>query len=173
MSTPDTSTTDTTTTASDLSTTSTLPYVLLATSETVQVFSTELVVPSIRATIRTKKSRIIGTLTIATELFNTGGGVLELNSFTANLELILADQRVSAVTAAPDLDESNLLEDMLTITVAYKPSGSAFPPLTVDIRVPYADVRGTTSLTTGTFTASPVETAIAAAYNQLRLLAGA
>lgn len=147
-------------------------YVLLATASTVQVLSATLVIDAVLSTVQTNESGIIASLTLPAGLLTTDAGVLELNTFTNNLETILADNRVSAVTGAQSIDDNGLLQDSLDITVAYSPPGSQLPPLTQSITTPYSDVRATGGITGGTVTGSSVEAAIADAYQQLVTLAG-
>jgi len=148
-----------------------MPYQLLSSAATVQVYSPTLVSDALICTFVSypSGSTLISTVPQASFDADQGAGLLE--SLSAAVEQVLGEGIAVDATGTQGVDTSGLLYDAVLYTVAYVPPtpipGTITGTVEVPVNVLTADTQFGSFLTGGT-----AAERILAEYNRLKALAG-
>lgn len=148
-----------------------MPAQLLASSDTVQVFSPTLVVDALLCTFVSSPSGSILLRTITKPDFQADQGEGLLGSLSDAVEQILGEGIATDAGGTQGVDPSGLLYDAVTFTVTYQPPGGGLGAITASVEIPVnvitADTQFGSFLTGGTAAERILDT-----YNHLKTLAG-
>lgn len=149
-----------------------MPYKLLASNETVQVFSPSLVQDALICTIASSPSASILLRTITQQEFTTDNGAALLTSLSDAVESILGEGIAVAAAGTQLVDPaSGLLYDAVVFTVAYPQGSGAQATITGTVEVPMTTLTADTQF--GSFlTGGSAQQMILDTYNHLAALAG-
>jgi len=111
-------------------------YALLASIQTVQVLSANVVNDVMYCTIQTSPSGVIASLPVSLTAFAQNQAAEQLTSFADDIETMMTQPGVIAGTGEQTIDASGLLADNVTFTVQYVPAGSAPTSITAEAVVP-------------------------------------
>ena len=148
-----------------------MPYQLMSSTSTVQVFSPTAVSDAVFCTILSGPSNSVLVRTITQTQFTADQGADLLIDLSNAVEGFILEGPASAATGTQGVDASGLLYDAVVFTVTYKPTYPTFGPITGDVEIPVNTV--TAALEGGKLaSASDVEAIIMTEYNRLKALAG-
>jgi hypothetical protein len=154
-----------------------MSYQLLASQDTVQVFSPTLVSDALVCTIASSPSGSILIRTITQQEFTaeggaSGSGVSLLNSLSDAVEQILGEGIAVAASGTQLVDPaSGLLYDAVVFTVAYPQGSGGQAQITATVEVPMTTLTADTQF--GSFlTGGSAQQMILDTYNHLQTLAG-
>lgn len=148
-----------------------MPYVLLSSAATVQVYSPILVSDALICTFQSAPSGsvLIRTVPQASFAADQGGALLE--SLSDAVEGILGEGIATDATGTQGVDNSGLLYDAVLFTVAYVPPTPIPGAITGSVEIPVTVLTADTSF--GAFlTGGSAAERILAEYNRLKALAG-
>ena len=148
-----------------------MPYTLLSSNATVQVFGPQLVTDALICSIASSPSGSILVRTIPQDAFEADQGAGMLNSLSDAVESILQEGIAVDASGTQGVDTSGLLYDAVLFTVRYVPTqpvpGSITGTVEIPVNIITADTQFGSFLTGGT---APER--ILAEYNRLKAIAG-
>jgi hypothetical protein len=149
-----------------------MAYTLLASQDTVQVFSPQLVSDALICTIVSRPSASILLRTITQSEFTADGGAPLLNSLADAVESILGEGIAVAATGTQLVDPaSGLLYDAVVFTVAYPQGSGGQAQITATVEVPMTTLTADTQFG-GFLGGGSAQQMILDTYNHLQTLAG-
>lgn len=118
-----------------------MAYNLLASEDTVHVLATTDVVPAVRATVQSAVHGIVASSIVPATIWGTAAGTDQLNQVSFDVDWLIDHTAAIAAIGNQAIDDNGLLQQVVTFTVAYTPSGSTLPPLTgtVDVPMPWLE----------------------------------
>lgn len=149
-----------------------MSYTLLASNDTVQVFSPTLVSDALVCTIVSSPSGSLLLRTITQAEFTADGGSGLLGSLSNAVESILGEGIAVGANGTQLVDQtSGLLYDAVVFTVAYPQGSGASSAITATVEIPVNVITADTQF--GSFlTGGTAQERILATYNHLKTLAG-
>lgn len=149
-----------------------MSYTLLASNDTVQVFSPTQVADALVCTIVSAPSGAILIRTVTMSEFSADQGAGLLGSLSSAVESILGEGIAVGANGTQLVDNaSGLLYDAVVFTVAYPQGSGAGSAITATVEVPVNVITADTGF--GSFlTGGTAHERILATYNHLKTLAG-
>ena len=148
-----------------------MPAHLIASSDTVQVFSPSLVADALICTAVSSPSGSVLLRTITKADFDADKGKGLLDSLSAAVEQILQEGIATDAAGIQGVDASGLLYDAVVFTVTYVPPGASAGGITATTEIPVNSLTLDTQF--GSFVTGPTPAEqILATYNHLKTLAG-
>ena len=111
-------------------------YDLLASNSTVQVLSPTIVNDAVYCTIQTIPSNVIASITISQTSATLDLKPPVLVAFANGIETILGRGHVIAAAGVQTIDPNGLLQEQVSFTVQYVPSGNTPTSITAEALVP-------------------------------------
>ena len=145
-------------------------YDLLTSQSSIQVLTPTLTDDVVVATIQTKPHGVIMDYWIDKTAWDEGLGAPILEAVAGGVEHIMHTEPVNYAVGTTQLDQSGLLAEFVTFTVAYQVPGSNVGPATVDVDVPVTDF-GQDTIAGENFGLADASAAIQAEYDKLKALA--
>lgn len=146
-------------------------YQLIASEQTVQVLSPTLVNDVVYCTIQTSPSSVIASMPVDIITFNAGDSGTLLSAFAANIETLMARPEVVAGQGSQTIDANGLLQDQVSFTVSYTPTGGTPGAVTAQALVPVGLLEGGGDSVSAVLLRE-AEAIIAAVYANLKSAAG-
>lgn len=142
-------------------------YSLLASQSTVQVLSPTVVNDVVYCTIQTSPTGVIASLPVSSASFTANQSAEELTAFADNIETIIGRGHVVAGAGAQTIDASGLLQDQVSFTVQYVPTGTTGTNITAEALVPVG-LLSQSDPAINTTLLDEAEAIITATYNNLK-----
>jgi hypothetical protein len=146
-------------------------YSLLASDSTRQVLSPTVVNDVEYCTIQTAPSGVIAGIPVQQDVFNSNEAGPELTNFADAIEQVMALPHVVAGVGVQSIDQNGLLQDQVSFTVQYVPTGSSGTSITADALVP-VPMLNFTDAAIGQAALADVEAIISGVYANLQNAAG-
>jgi hypothetical protein len=146
-------------------------YTVLASESTVIVLSPTLTEDGISTTFQTQPHGVIVTITLPQATFDANDGPAVLERYATGVEEVMALDYVVGGQGVQTIDESGLIADGVSFTVAYQPLDAQAAEMTASVTVTAQDLGYSPAVrvTSGT---TEAKLKVADAYAQLRVLAG-
>lgn len=146
-------------------------YALLASEQTVQVLTPNLVNDIQYCTIVTIPSGAIVSWPLTLDQFSNDQGAPDLAQFAGWIERLLSQSEVAAAVGGQTIDASGLIQDNVVFTVQYEPPGTSGTSVTAEAVVPVM-AGSVVGLTEQRSFYQRAQSAIADVYSTLQSTAG-
>lgn len=146
-------------------------YELKGSYSTVQVLGPSLINDVVYCTIETIPSGVIASMPVDQSAFDGGTAGTLLDGFAQAIELVMQQGEAVAGQGQQTIDQSGLLQDVVTFTVEYTPPGAGATSITAQADVP-VPLLSTVETIGGQTTIADAEAIVHAVYLNLENLAG-